>query len=226
MKKIWLLGWISYTSSALYYNQLNKALKNPEFVLYNLDFDKISSFQKNRDFTAMEKEVLTKIDELGSLECDIIAICSNTTWILSDEAIKTISQSYGYIYVDIYTWLNKALDRVPQEEKILLLWTSATMESEVYKKKLSREVVTDGSFNQLMDEIIYENLCVWLDPDFKKYEQLVTGIIDSGCKFVILGCTELSLLKKYRMVSLMPDVVLIDPTLLHIDEIVTKALWK
>lgn len=85
-------------------------------------------------------------------------------------------------------------------KKVGLLATEGTVSSHAYDGYCQKEglelVVPCKASQKLIGEIIYEDIKKGRLPDREKFGRVAYELREKGCDSVILGCTELSLLKK------------------------------
>lgn len=134
-----------------------------------------------------------KLEKVGS---DFIVIPCNTAHFFYDE----IQKSVGIPVLNIIEETVKyAKDNLNDVRKIGVLGTKGTLASGSYKKVCDEYNVEyaqpdeDGQ-NRLM-EIIYGQIKAGKTPDFDGFMQIVENMKKMKCDVVILGCTELSVIK-------------------------------
>jgi aspartate racemase len=107
-----------------------------------------------------------------------------------------------------------------------LLGTRYTMEQDFYKSRLEikgiQVIVPNDNEREIVNKIIYEELCLGkIDQKSRDYyKKVIQGLIESGAKGIILGCTEIGLLVKQED----SDVPLFDTTYIHAFEAVNMSL--
>lgn len=210
MRKIGLIGGISWLSTVEYYKRLNILVNNgrrkhysAEIVLYNFNMEEILVYQKASDEENEMRLLAEKIELLEQAGADIILICSNTTNKMTDELNKTYN---GRIVSIVDAMVLHLLSS--SVKKIGLLGTKYTMESGFYKNKLQKaaiDVVVPNKIERLLlNHIIYGELCHGLITDESK-KALITIINNlqerDNVDGIILGCTELPLLVNQKDTS-------------------------
>lgn len=90
-----------------------------------------------------------------------------------------------------------ALEKI---KKVCVLATEGTIKSGAYKDIFDRygiEIDTLSKNEQdFITETIFERIKSGNEPDIDKFTKLCKDLLDTRCERVILGCTELSLIKK------------------------------
>ncbi|EAU01193.2 aspartate/glutamate racemase family protein [Campylobacter curvus] len=228
MKKIGLIGGMSYESTIAYYQLINKkinerlgGLNSGEILLSSVNFEHIEECQR-----------LDKWDEAGEIlaaharilqrgGADAIFICTNTMYKVYDAVQSAVSVPV----VHIATATLKELKRC-DIDKVGLLGTIYTMSEPFYKDELMRggvEVITPNADEmKLVNDVIFDELCHGeISPASKqKFLSIIVNLKACGAKGVILGCTEIGLLVAQKDT----DARLFDTTLIHISEAVNLAL--
>ena len=206
MKTIGLIGGMSWESTDLYYQGLNKGIQShlggfhsAQIILYSVDFHKIEAFQRHHHWTeagAYLAEIAKKLENAGA---DVIALCTNTMHKVVDQIQHNLSVPFLHIAdATIAEILKHGLT------KIALLGTAFTMEQEFYHSRFKQQgielIVPDESdrqiINQIINQIIYDELCkgVLLNKSKQQYLNIIARAVQAGAQGVILGCTEIGLL--------------------------------
>lgn len=202
MKTIGLIGGMSWESTDLYYQGLNKGIQSrlggfhsAEIILYSVDFHQIEAFQRHHHWTeagAYLAEIAKKLENAGA---DVIALCTNTMHKVADQIQYDLSVPFLHIAdATIAEILKRGLT------KIALLGTAFTMEQEFYHSRFKQQgielIVPDDSDRQIINQIIYDELCkgVVLNKSKQQYLNIIARAVKAGAQGVILGCTEIGLL--------------------------------
>ncbi len=202
MKTIGLIGGMSWESTDLYYQGLNKGIQShlggfhsAEIVLYSVDFHRIEAFQRHhhwKEAGAYLAEIAKKLENSGA---DVIALCTNTMHKVADQIQHDLSVPFLHIAdATIAEILRQGLT------KIALLGTIFTMEQEFYHSRFKQQgielIVPDESDRQIINQIIYGELCrgVVLNQSKQQYLNIIARAVNAGAQGVILGCTEIGLL--------------------------------
>jgi aspartate racemase len=85
MKRIGLVGGMSWQSTEMYYKYINEYVENKksglasaEILLSSINFSEIERFQKDGKWNEAEKIICKEIERLTSAGADFIGVCSNT----------------------------------------------------------------------------------------------------------------------------------------------------
>lgn len=228
MKTIGLLGGMSWESTALYYQQINKMvhgklgkLHSAKVIINSVDFEEIAALQAKglwQEAGAYLAEQALNLEKAGA-EC--ILVCTNTMHKVAPQIEDAITVPFLHI-ADA-----TAKEIVSQDiRKVALLGTAFTMEQDFYKARLHDhgiDVITPNEADRkIVHRIIYEELCLGvINPDSQqKYEAIVEVLIADGAEGIILGCTEICML----IGELKFSVPLFDTTTIHAKEAVSFAL--
>jgi aspartate racemase len=199
MKKVGLVGGISWVSTMDYYKFINEGVNSKlgglhfaECVIYSLNFGDVQAKGWNDAFDLL----LNACKSLKRSGVDCIALCANTAHLYADRLQDAIK--LPIIHVGIET--AKAITR-QGFRKAGLLGTKFTMEQDFYKEKLEEhglEVLIPEK-QETRDYIQYtvkEELGIGLiNPATKsRYISIVKELVDRGAECIILGCTEIPLL--------------------------------
>ena len=203
MKKIGMLGGMSWESTAKYYEQVNIGIReklgglhSAKIAMVSLDFEEIDRLQRDGDWISAT-EVLTKAAlELQNNGSDFLLICTNTMHKIYDE----IQARLSIPVLHIADSTGQALETAGYK-KVGLLGTKFTMEEDFYKKRLLENfnieaLVPSPGRRDEGHRIIYEELCRGrLRAESRQtYLQIIKNLKDSGAEAIILGCTEIPLL--------------------------------
>jgi aspartate racemase len=199
MKKIGLVGGISWVSTMDYYKFINEGVNSrlgglnfAECIISSLNFGDIQAKGWNDAFDLL----LNACESLKRSGADGIALCANTAHIYADRLQETIKLPI----IHIGTETAKAI-RKQGFKKAGLLGTKFTMEQDFYRKKLEEyglEVLIPGK-QETRDYIQYtvkEELGTgFINPGTKaNYISIVKELVEDGAECIILGCTEIPLL--------------------------------
>ena len=226
MKKIGLLGGMSWESTVIYYQLLNRiardrlgGLHSADLLLWSFDFAEIERYQSEGDWDGVTRIMIDAARSLeqGGAEC--LLICTNTMHKMASEVQASINIPLIHIADSTAPAIKEAKIKSP-----LLLATRYTMEQDFYKGYLKEhhniEVVTpDDKGRTIVHNIIYEELCrgVVLPVSKDKYLEVVEH---AGADGVIFGCTEVGLLLSQSDLT----VPAFDTTQLHAEAAINYAL--
>lgn len=228
MKTIGLLGGMSWESTALYYQQINKMvhgklgkLHSAKVIINSVDFEEIAALQAKglwQEAGAYLAEQALNLEKAGA---DCILVCTNTMHKIAPQIEDAIT--VPFIHIADAT----AKEIVSQNiGKVALLGTAFTMEQDFYKARLQEHgidvMIPTEADRKIVHRIIYEELCLGVtNPDSQqKYIAIVEALIAEGAEGIILGCTEICMLIGEVEFS----VPLFDTTAIHAKEAVSFSL--
>ena len=140
--------------------------------------------------------MIREVERLISAGADIIAIPCNTAHYF----YESVQNATGAPIINI---IHQTVDfcRFTGAEKIGVLATEGTIASGAYKTVIEAagmEYLTCTEYEQqIISSIIYDQIKKGLVPDLSEFWKIARRLTDqNGCDKLILGCTELSLLKK------------------------------
>ena len=231
MKRLGLIGGMSWESTAEYYRIINQAVNHRlggshscDCYIYSFDFSTIEKLQhedKWKELAVLLTEAALSLEQAGA---EIIVLCTNTMHLLSDSMESKLSVPFLHI-VDVVG------ENIREKgiKKVGLLGTKFTMEKDFYRERLLRSfgievLIPDSEERDFIHEVIYHEL-VQGQISKSSHEQFV-AIVDrlagSGAEGVILGCTEIPLILKQDDCA----VPLFDTTFIHATAAVRMALGE
>ena len=230
MKKIGLIGGMSYESTITYYDGINRkinerlgGLSSGEILLSSLNFDEIEQCQKEGEWDKAGEILASHARILQSGGADYIFLCTNTMHRCYEAINAAISVPFVHIADATLSELRKH-----GVQKVGLLGTIYTMTQDFYKRRLIEggvEVLMPNADEmEAVNEIIFDELCLGkiLSRSKEKFLQIIEGLRVLGAQGAILGCTEIGLLVSQADTA----ARLFDTTQIHIDAAVNLALGE
>lgn len=202
MKKIGLLGGMSWQSTAEYYRLLNElaaeklgGLHSAECVLYSVDFATIERLQAEGRWDeagGILAEAAADVERAGA---QVLLICTNTMH-------KVADQVQAAIRIPLLHLADATAQAVSAQgiSCVGLLGTAFTMEQDFYRGRLEQHglkvLVPDTQGRALVHKVIYEELCLGIVRDESRaaYQHVIADLVAAGAEGIILGCTEIELL--------------------------------
>ncbi|MCZ8537019.1 amino acid racemase [Paenisporosarcina quisquiliarum] len=133
--------------------------------------------------------------KLKSIGAEVLAIPCNT----AHSFYKEIQQGAG---IPVLHMINETAKRAAQigAKKVGILATTGTLTASVYQLACKdagiQPVVPDEETQKLVMSVIYDDVKAGQPVDFLKWQQIINQMNELGCDHLILGCTELSIVKK------------------------------
>jgi aspartate racemase len=230
MKRIGLIGGMSWESTAEYYRLLNQGVRDrlgglhsADLVLRSFDFAAIEQLQVADDWPRAAEVLALAARELEAAGATCLLICTNTMHKVADAVQDAVDIPLIHI-------ADATARAVTQQslQRPLLLATRYTMEEPFYRDRLRERhgievVVPDASQRDQVHRVIFDELCMGRVTDAARNAYLEI-IADrqrrDGADSVILGCTEIGLLIGPADTPL----PVIDTTAVHVEAALDFAL--
>lgn len=231
MKKIGLIGGISWSSTVDYYRIVNEAVNRrlgglhfAECIIYSVNFDDFRNCNVRHDWDGSHRLLSHAALQLRHAGAECIVLCANTAHIVAER----IQESVGLPLIDIRAATAQAIQQ-QQLSRVELLGTVFTMELDFYREYLMRYgIETIVPANQADRAFIEHTLLHELGKGLiigdtkSKYIQIAQQLIQQGAEGVILGCTEIPLLLQQEDFN----VPVFNTTRIHAEAAVAFALGE
>lgn len=228
MKTIGLIGGMSWESSTVYYELINKKIKeelggfhSAKSIMVSVDFAEIENLQKKDDWDGLTKYMIKSAKQLENAGADLIILCTNTMHLCSDEIIKNVTIPFLHIADATGKKIqSKGL------QKLALIGTKFTMEKDFYRTILKKYnidvIIPDVDDREIIHKVIYKELVLGnIENNSREvYKRIIKDLENKGAEGVILGCTEIPLLIKQDDV----DIPIFNTTKIHAESAVEIAL--
>lgn len=220
MKKIGLIGGMSWESSLEYYKIINETIKlklgglhSAKCVMYSVDFQEIESLQHQEKWEELTNIMVDTAKKLKNAGAHFIIICTNTMHKMASDIENRVGIKVLHIAeVTGEKIIEKGINKVG------LLGTKFTMEGDFYKKILKEKfnvdvVIPNEVDRQVVHEVIYNELCKGIisESSKEKYKKVIERLALNGAQGIVLGCTEIPLLIKKEDVN----IPIFDTTTIH-----------
>ncbi len=228
MKRIGLLGGMSWESTALYYQLLNRGvadrlggLHSADLVLASVDFAPVARLQAEERWDEAGELLAGRARELQAAGADLVLLCTNT-----------MHKVAGHIEAAVDIPLLHIIDATAEAARragmtrLGLLATRFTMEQPFYRDRMASHgldvVVPEEPERNLVHGIIYDELCrgIVTDSSRDQVRDVIRQLVACGAEGVILGCTEIELL----IAQSDCPVPVLPTTALHADAALDAAL--
>jgi aspartate racemase len=229
MRRIGLLGGMSWESSAEYYRLINEAtrerlggLHSADCVLRSVDFADIEEMQSAGAWVEAGERLADEARALVAAGAELLVLCTNTMHKVSSAIVAAVEIPFLHIS-------DATADSIAEAgiSTVGLLATAYTMEQDFYVGRLRERhgldvLVPDESDRRLVHDVIYDELCVGIVSDSSRsaYREVISGLVERGAQGVLLGCTEIGLLVGPKDA----EVPLFDTARLHAHRAVDLAL--
>jgi aspartate racemase len=206
MKMLGLLGGMSWESTVLYYQLINRGvaqrlggLHSAPLLLHSVDFAAMAAQQAAGDWPGATATLVHAAQGLQRAGAQGLVIATNTM----HKVAAQIEAATGLPLLHIADATGTAL-RTADVQRVALLGTRFTMEdTSIVQDRLrdqhGLQVQVPGVDDRaLMNRVIYDELCrgVVLDASRSAVVAIIQRLADRGAQAVILGCTEITMLIK------------------------------
>ncbi|SFJ75130.1 aspartate/glutamate racemase family protein [Thermoflavimicrobium dichotomicum] len=200
MKTIGLLGGMSWESTAIYYQLINKRIKerlgghhSAEIILYSVDFQRIKDLQHRNEWEKATEEMIRGAKRVEQAGADFLVICTNTMHKMAGEVQSSIQIPLIHI-------ADATGEKITQDNfRRVGLYKGRLMErfglEVIVPTKDERMIVHDVIYNELTLGVVREE-------SKQKYLQIIEHLAERGAEAIILGCTEITMLVGQKDVSL------------------------
>ncbi|RWZ51180.1 aspartate/glutamate racemase family protein [Labedella phragmitis] len=228
MKRIGLLGGMSWESTAEYYRLANELVRerlgdlhSAEVVMVSLDFAVIERLQVSGDWDEAGRRLADEALRVEAAGADLLVLCTNTM----HKVAESIEAATSIPFLHIADTTAAAIRR-EGITRIGLLGTAFTMEQDFYRDRLTslglEVLIPDAPDRAEVHRIIYEELVLGVvtEPSRATYRAVIERLVAAGADGIILGCTEIELLVGQQDSS----VPVFPTTRLHVEAAVDAAL--
>jgi len=220
MRKIGLIGGISWVSTSDYYTLINKGINEKlgglnfsECLIYSFNYADIKKNNDANDWDSTFTMLLKAAEVLKSGGAEAIVLCANTMHLIADKLQQAIGLPLIHIAEETAVEIQKK-----ELKKVGLLGTKFTMELDFFKDKLAQKgieaiIPVSEEVKDFIHYTIFEELGrgIATEETKKRYLEIANELIKNGAEGIILGCTEIPLVIKEGDLS----VPIFDTTLIH-----------
>lgn len=228
MKKIGLLGGVSWVSTLDYYRYINEGINErlgglnfAECILYSLNFAEVQRHGWD-DWDETFRLVSDACRRLKAAGAEAIVLCANTAHAIAERVEADVQLPL----IHIATATANEVSRHGLK-KVGLLGTKFTMELPFYRDRLREQgiesfVPQEQAVRDFIQQTVKEELGRGVVRQETKaaYIEITNQLIASGAEGIVLGCTEIPLLLSQRDVA----VPVFDTTRIHAQAAVDFAL--
>ena len=199
MRKLGIVGGTSWSSTALYYDHINRGiarrlggLHSARLVIESLDLAPYAKMELSGDWDGVAKVTIEAARRLQAAGADGIIITSNTGHKVYDAVAANVDVPMLHIG-------DSAADQLVAEgrKKVALLGTRFTMLEPHVRSRLENRgialVPIEDVWVKEVDRIIFEELAAGrvVRDSQRKLKTLITELAKQRVQAVVLGCTEL-----------------------------------
>lgn len=228
-KIIGLLGGMSWESTSLYYQLINKGIKerlgglhSAQIFMVSVDFHLIEQLQLKGEWKKAGQLLAMHAKKIEKAGADFLVICSNTMHKVEKQILSAINIPLLHIG-----------DATAQQIKnrgiaiIGLLGTNFTMEQDFYRGRLRDRhglqiLLPEKEDRDVVNRIIYRELVLGeiKQSSRQKFLEIIHKLHLKGAQGIIAGCTEISTIIQQQDLQ----IPLFDTTSIHAQAAVELAL--
>jgi len=204
MKKLGLIGGISWVSTIDYYRLINEGINEKlgglnfaECIIYSFNYAEIKKNNDSNDWDNSLQILSAAGRHLKNAGAAAIVLCANTMHLIADKLEEEIELPVIHIATATADEIKKT-----KIKKVGLLGTKFTMEYDFFTAKLTAQnietIIPANEDRDFIHGTIFNELGAGiLLPDTKeRYLNIINKLIDAGAEGIVLGCTEIPLLIK------------------------------
>ena len=201
MRKLGIIGGMSWSSTALYYEHINRGisqrlggLHSAELAIESVDFGPIAAMELAGDWDGIAKITVDAAKRLETSGAEGIVIACNTV----HKSYDAVAANVGIPVLHI---ADATAERLVADgrTRVALLGSRFTMTESFVRERIERRGITlapiDNGWMNEVDRIIFEELAAGrvVRESQRKLKTLITELGKQKVQAVVLGCTELVL---------------------------------
>lgn len=228
MRRIGIIGGMSWESTQLYYRLINErvrsvkgGLSSAPLLIHSVDFAPVAAMQSAGDWAGLTAMMVAAGRDLRAAGAQALAIATNTMHKMAGEVMAATDLPLIHIADATATAI-----RAAGLSRVALLATRFTMEQDFYRDRMTAAglsvLLPEAEGRAEIHRVIYEELCRGVVRDHSRaaYVRAIAALRERGAQAVILGCTEITLLIRPQDT----DLPLFDTTALHAAAIADWAM--
>jgi aspartate racemase len=202
LRSLGLIGGLSWVSTALYYDAINRGvakrlggLSSARLLIESHDFASIAALQREGDWDGLAEIMAQSAARLHGAGAEGLLICSNTMHKLFDAVAAAVP--IPVLHIADITARQLQRDGV---RRVGLLGTRFTMDEAFLRDRIASHgidvVVPDPGMRAELNRIIFEELArgqVTRGAQ-RTLKSCIAALAQARCEAAILGCTELVML--------------------------------
>ena len=197
MRTIGLIGGMSWESSDIYYQEINRLVRNrlgglhsASLLMYNFDFEEVNRHQREGRWNFASEIIMAEAFNLQRAGADCIVICSVT-------GHNKVDNYQGYISIPLIHIADCVNERIEGLTTVGLMGTKYTMELDYFKSKLNSQVIIPSKEDrEFINHTIYDEISQGIisSKSRLRFYDIINRLEGNGAEGVILGCTEIPLI--------------------------------
>ena len=201
MRKLGIIGGMAWSSTALYYEHINRGIAqrlggfhSARLAIESIDFADLIALEQSDDWDGVAKLNIDAAKRLRAAGADGLLMACNTTHKVYEALASSIDLPVLHI-------ADAVADRIVADGRrtVALLGTRLTMTEPYIRGRLEARGITlapiGASWVNEVDRIIFEELAYGrvVRDSQRKLKTLITELAKQKVQAVVLGCTELVL---------------------------------
>ncbi|MBP6031706.1 MAG: amino acid racemase [Sphingobium sp.] len=206
MKKFGLIGGLSWSSTARYYEMLNKGvarrlggLHSASLVIESLDFAEVARCTTEEDWDCASGPLIAAAQRLEAAGAQAMMICANSMHVIYDRVAEAVS--VPVLHIAEAVGVKMQADGI---KSAAIVGTRNVMTEKFYRQRLVSYGISllppDMELAERVDRIVYDELVLGKisreSERFMKSE--LTDIAKQQVQAVVLACTELEMIVDVR----------------------------
>jgi len=201
LRKLGIIGGMSWVSTAMYYDQINRIVQkraapmaSAPLLIESLDFCQLYALREERDWQRAASVLIESARRLEGAGAEALLIGANSMHRLYDD----VAASVNIPVLHIAEYVGLALKRAGHTNAALL-GTRNVMTESFYRKRLVAHGIDllppNLDFVEMLDKIIYDELMVGrVSREAQRtMKTIITNKAKDGAEAIVLACTELEL---------------------------------
>lgn len=228
MKKIGLVGGLTWVSTLEYYRIINQLVNErlggdeaADMVIESVNFGEIKRLTVSENRAGIARMMTEAAQRLVQAGAECVLLGANTMHMVAEEVAQAIPVPLIHI-----AKVTAAAIQERGMHRVALLGTQYTMRLPFYTELLRDAGITtmipEAAGIQMVNQAIYGEMAqgVFLNETKQKFIALMQELVEQGAQGIILGCTEIPVLVKPADT----EIPLFDTTFLHARAAVDFAL--
>lgn len=201
MRKLGLIGGMSWVSTGIYYDRINRIVQrraapmaSAPLLIESLDFCHLYALREDKDWQRASGILSESAKRLEGAGAEALIIGANSMHKLYDD----VSDAVGIPILHIAEYVGRALKQAGSKSAAII-GTRNVMTESFYRKRLVAhgiDLLPPNMVNvETLDGIIYDELMVGKvtrDAE-RKMKTIITNKAQEGADSIVLACTELNL---------------------------------
>lgn len=201
MRKLGLIGGLSWYSTVTYYQRINKLVQaraggkaSAPLLIESLDASDLMGLSTGEDWKRAAQVLTASAQRLEMAGATALVIGSNAMHKVYDE----VAGSVGVPIIHIAEVVGDRMSKDAVHKAALLGPRNVMLESFYRQKLISRDIELlppEMEFVETLDRIIYDELIVGkaTRQSERELKTIITNLEQDGAEAVVLGCTELEM---------------------------------